>query len=702
MQPVESQRREFDLGSFLTVVARRRWIILGCFAVIVGAVGAGTWLQTPIYEATALLLVETTTPQYRGYEEMPLLTAALDVSRTRSVETHRCLITSPPVMQKTIASLGLNASVGQLGRRVNVETLRDTDVLRVTALDEGPEAAADIANAVATFYVEESQSYSRQAARSARDFLERQLEHVRAELQDAEDRLQEYKRKHAIADLDAETEATIEHLATTEALHAEAEADARAAEERAARTRAELERQPVTEDYTRIVQSNPVVVTLQQQLAELEIRRAGLLEDYAEQSPEVRAVDAQIDQAKGELGRQVGTILAQTEEHVNPVYQTLLTSSVQEGAGARGLRKREAALQRSVTTVAARLNGLPTMQAELARLTRAERVADSVYTLLLNKQHEVRLAESMQLANARVWHYAAAPEKPVRPRKVLNMALAVVFGTLVALLLAALVEYLDDTIKDPAEAKEALDAPLMGVVPMIRESGQRLLTQAPGRSAVAEALRLIRSNIGFAAVGEPIKTILVTSPGQQEGKSTTVVNVGLVMAQQGAKVILVDTDLRRPELHRMLGTDNEYGLSNVLLGEMSPEEAMRDPGIENVRLLPTGPRPPNPAELLASDRARELFKQLAQMADLVIFDSPPAAVVADAAILGAALDATLVVIEQNATRRPMAMACKERLGAARARLLGIILNKAVPGRGEHYYYYYYYYDYYGAEDEAAA
>jgi len=697
---LEPAHDEFELRSFLLVLRRRRWIVLESFAVTVVVVALGTWLQTPLYEAKALLLVETTAPTARGYEEMPVLAAALDISRARSVETHKRLVKSRPVLEKAIASLKLSKTVAELAQGVEVETFRDTDVLEVKVQDEDAAAAADIANAIATFYVEESQSYSREAARSAGTFLEGQIETVRSELRQAEDSLEKFKREQSIADLTEETKATIDHLANLEALQAEAEADARAAEQRAAQLRTELERQPVTEDYSRTVQNNPVLVSLEEQLAGLEIQRAGLLEDYTQESPEVRAVDARITRASTELGSQVGTILGQMEQRVNPVYQTLLTSTVQQDAEARALRKREGALLGSVSKVAARLTGLPSKEAELARLTRATKVGDSVYTLLLEKMHEVRLAESMQLSNARVWENAAAPKAPVKPRKMLNMALAVVFGALLGLLLAALTEYLDDTINDPEEAKRTLQIPVMGVVPLVREQGEQILTEASTRSALAEAYRLIRSNIGFAAVDKPIKTLLITSASQLEGKSTTAVNLGIIMAQQETKVIIVDTDLRRPSVHKMLGAENDRGLTNVLVGEMPLADVVQQTQVENLSFLAAGPIPPNPAELLGSRRAAELLMQLAQMADMVIFDSPPAAMVADAAILGAQLDASLLVLEQNRTREPLAVMAKERLEAAHATLVGCILNKAVAMPGG-YYYYYYYYDYYRPEEEAA-
>jgi len=699
LDPADDQ---LDLRQVLGILGRRRWVIIGCLLTIVCIVGLGTWLQTPIYQAKALLLVETRSPQLQGAQELPILGAALDVARARSIETHKRLVRSRPVLEPTIDSLALEMSFDELMRKVDVEAFRDTDLLEIKVRDPDPSHAAHVANAIAAHYVAESETYSREAARSARDFLEGQIELVRAGLRDAEDALQAFKREQRIADLSAETKAIIDRVADMEAQRADAEARERAAEAQAASTRSELGHHEEVQEFSRTIQKNPVIGELEQQLVDLEIARAGLLEDYTEDSPEVAAVDARIQRARDELTGQVSTIVAASQEQISPIYTSLLISGVQQAAEAKGARQRAESLAGTISRLSTRLDGLPAKEAQLARLTRAQKVSDSVYTLLLEKMHEVRLAESMQLSNARIWETAAAPEKPIRPRKRLNMALAIASGLLLGLLIAAVIEYLDDTIKNPEEAKETLGIPVLGVVPLVQDETQRLLLDVSGRSAMAEAYRLIRSNIGFLSVDHRVKTLLITSTREQEGKSTTAVNLGIIMAQQENRVMIVDTDLRRPSLHRMLRTENKRGLTNVLVGESSLDDVVRDTDFENLKFIAAGPIPPNPAELLGSKRAREVFEQLRDLADIVIFDSPPAALVADAPILGAQLDGALLVIEQKRTPKPMALAGKERLDAAHTTLLGSILNKAIAAPGEHYYYYQYYYDRYSDDDEKTA
>ncbi|MFQ6097891.1 MAG: GumC family protein [Armatimonadota bacterium] len=698
---MDQETEQLDLRHVLRVLWRRRWVIVGCTAGVTALVVLCTWLQKPVYEARALLLIASNSAQIRGTDEMPILGTVLEGASGSSVETHKRLVKTRPVLQEAIEELGLDETPSELAQRIEVTSDRGTDVLEIKARDTHPARAAAIANSVASHYVEQSQSYSREAARRARDFLETQIERVRNELWDAEEELEKFKRDHGIADLSAETTAVIQRVAMMEGLRAEAEADARAAEAKAASTRRELARQPAVEQFSKTVQKNPVVARLEQTLVDLEVERAGLLEDYNEAAPQVVAVDARIRRTREALADQVETVVASSEERISPMHQSLLVSAVKQEADARGARQRERSLAHAVERLTARLEGLPAKEAELARLTRAKTVSDSVYTLLLEKSHEVRLAESMQLSNARVWETAAAPAHPILPRRRLNTAVGLAFGLIAGLLLAAAIEYLDDTVKGPDDAKRALGMPVMGVVPLVRDLDDRLLHDTSGRSGLAEAYRLIRSNVTFSSVDKPFKTLMITSASALEGKSTTCVNLGIIMAQQETKVVLVDTDLRRPVLHKMLDVHNGRGLTNALVGETSLADVVQETQFPNLSLVPAGPIPPNPAELLSTRRAEQVLKELRELGDVIIFDSPPSGVVADAAILGARLDGTLLVIEQDTTRRPAALQAKERLEAARASLVGTILNKAVARPGEYHYYYYYYDRYYGDRERDA-
>jgi capsular exopolysaccharide synthesis family protein len=218
-----------------------------------------------------------------------------------------------------------------------------------------------------------------------------------------------------------------------------------------------------------------------------------------------------------------------------------------------------------------------------------------------------------------------------------------------------------------------------------------LIDDPTSRSPLAEAFRTLRANLRFSSTDRPIKTVLVTSPGPSEGKSTTAAGLAIAAANAGQKVILVDTDLRRPSVHKLFNISPEYGLTDVLTGNKSVDEALVYMETTGVSVLTTGPLPPNPIELLESEAMVRTIAALEKRADLVIFDSPPLLVVADSQILSTQLDGTLLVLAMNSSRREMCRHAKEILTRIDARVLGLVGNKVRRSGGGYYYYYYYHY-----------
>lgn len=220
------------------------------------------------------------------------------------------------------------------------------------------------------------------------------------------------------------------------------------------------------------------------------------------------------------------------------------------------------------------------------------------------------------------------------------------------------------------------------------------------KSPVAEAYRILRTNLQFTAVDKALKTILVTSADPSEGKSTTVANLGTVMAQIGAKVIIIDCDLRRSEQHKLFDLPNNTGLTNILVGGLETNQVLTNTKVPNLKVITSGPLPPNPAELLGSEKTPELLNKLTEMADIVLVDSPPILMVADAAILSSLVDGVILVIKSAKTKLEAIKQAKERLGKANARIVGTVLN----GVESSHSYYYYNHSYYSesSKREAAA
>ena len=324
-----------------------------------------------------------------------------------------------------------------------------------------------------------------------------------------------------------------------------------------------------------------------------------------------------------------------------------------------------------------------------------------LYLNLLSSLESIRLARLQNTPNIVQIEAAAVPGKPIRPRPLMSAAL----GGMVGLMLAAggifLIEYLDDTLKTPEDVERALGVPVLGFVADMRvrrKKAEDIYILRQPRSPVAEAFRLLRTNLEYAATDKPIRTLLVTSTGPSEGKTTIAVNLAATFSQSKRRVVMMDADLRRPKVHRMFGLANRKGLSNLFEnGERIGNVSQVRKDLPNLLLIPSGDPPPNPAELLGSTRMSQLLGQLSGHVDMLIIDTPPS-MVADAQILAARVDGVLFVIEPGVTKANMAIAALESFKRSGARVVGVVMNRIPKNRG-YYYGGYKYYSAYGSNKQ---
>jgi capsular exopolysaccharide synthesis family protein len=290
---------------------------------------------------------------------------------------------------------------------------------------------------------------------------------------------------------------------------------------------------------------------------------------------------------------------------------------------------------------------------------------------------------------------APLPAAPVGSGGMMQVLLAAAIGLVLALGAAFLLEYLDDTVKSPEDMARTTGLTTLGAITRIagESPSEKLVTVRHPKSPISEAYRVMRTNLQFSTLDQSLKSLVITSPSPMEGKSTTMANLGVVMAQAGKSVILVDSDLRRPMLHKIFGLPNKEGLTDALLQDESMLDGhFQETGIENLRVLTSGPLPPNPSELLGSQRMQHLVKRLEKEADIVLFDTPPALPVTDAAVLATQADGVLMVADAGKTRRSAARQAVEGLRKVGVNLLGFAVNRLpLRGSGGYYYYYQYYY-----------
>jgi len=352
------------------------------------------------------------------------------------------------------------------------------------------------------------------------------------------------------------------------------------------------------------------------------------------------------------------------------------------------------------------LNSLPEKSLRLARLQREAKVNNNIYMMLREKFEENRIAEAGQIGSVRIVDWSDPPKNPIKPNIRLNIIFGMIIGFGLGIVITFLREYLDSALKT-VEDVERLGFPVIGAIPYISpEKGgrqgkgagrtasnikSRLITHNAPKSHIAEAYRSIRTNILYARVDNPIKTILVTSPGPGEGKSTSAANLAITFAQMGTRTLLVDTDLRRPVLDVIFRRHTGKGLIDVLVGTRTLDDAIEMTPIRNLFLLSSGRTPVKPSEFLASKRMEKLIQKTQSQFDLIIFDSPPIIPVTDAAVLGTKMDGIVMVVKAGETDRDALVRSRIILENVNANILGVLINgiKSDYMYGSYYYHYSY-------------
>jgi non-specific protein-tyrosine kinase len=365
-------------------------------------------------------------------------------------------------------------------------------------------------------------------------------------------------------------------------------------------------------------------------------------------------------------------------------------------ASKQTLEAQLAELSKQIEEVKTALSAYPVGDdsAEKYRLDAALTQYQQTYTSLLQSYEAVRVTESGSLSTLVVIEPAIASSRPVRPDVGRSTFLAAAIGLLLAGGVILLIEVLDDTIKGPDDVIHGLGLTVLGIIPDYAATEGELVTRVSPRSSVAEAYRSLRTNIQFATVDKRQNTLLVTSPSPSEGKTNLASNLGVVLAQGGHSVVLIDSDLRRPRLHQVFQASNRRGLSGLFVrSEGHLTEFLQPTAERNLRLLTSGNLPPNPSELLGSERMNTLIQSIVNESEMLVIDTPPTLAVTDALVLAPRVDGVLVVLKSGTTKMAAARQCVSQLQHVGANVLGVVLNGAKFNRS-HYYHYYRYQEYY--------
>ena len=725
-RPVGGLRREeqetLNLAEYAWLLRRGKWIILA-FVVVSVAVSIYVTMNTkPVYRSSGTFI----------YKPNNTITRALDMSGGVSwfeVETYRndqieiinsrslaesvadSILRSPD--SDSLISLLYNGSpppapqlrgslVGLVRGRSSVSMKKDTDFFVLSATGDTPTAAAALANLVMHTYYRRNLSQARGENREVREFLQTQMGLVEEQLLADEDSLRRFKENHGMADLDAETTNLVRNLATMQtqaeaAMTAVGEADTRAAYygRRIDEYRQGLGREMGEVNDTRIAQ-------LQADIATLETARAELLAQGAD-TLAVASLNRRLRTRRDELSDAI-TSKASTTFPADPSGPLAgwMTSLAQAEAERRAQMSRYRALSSVAADMEDSLADLPQMEMRLARLERNRQVSENVYILLRTNYEETRISEVSQIGDVTIVD-TALPGGKVKPSRKRNLIMGLLVGLALGVGTVFLREQLDTSVKSPEDV-EGLGIPVLGVIPKmdLGRKGLRMpVTDSTPRAPASEAYRDLRTSLRFSATEGPMRSLLVTSAGPREGKSMTAANLAVVMAQAGRRVLLVDTDLRRPVMHNIFDLKREPGLTEVIAGIRGIDDAgvMEETRVENLSVLTCGHLPHNPAEMVGSSRMRKLVEELESRFDTVLMDSPPVAVVTDPIVLSSLVTGTLVVVMAKLGDKKVLKSAWSKLNRTSGNLTGALLNGFDPlSMYTSYGYYTYRYHYYYGDD----
>lgn len=689
---MEPGLHRFDARDYLRVLLKRKWfvIIVAIAATIIGGLYAVSYPKT--YRASTEILIR--------HQQQPLIWVGEGAQQAPqrkdlALDTQARIAASYDTAEraaKTLASRtagdAIHVNAAEIAASINA-TPRDPDLLRIESIHRQENFAIAFANEVARSFEAISRELRRTESRAAKEFLEEALRRARGSLDQAQAEAARFQEEAGIVAPEAEARTSIEQLNGYRNSVYTTRHELEEAKARVRKVRSQLATTPsyLTERHDL---ANPARQALLAQLQANQIALAELRARYTDNWPEVREMRRRIEQLQAELARQPETI-STTSVQPDGRITALRAEVINSERSVAELTARLGTLQRTVTELEARNRALPAKLSALQRLLDRAEMSKLTFQNVMAQLENARLTEAMKQADAEIINHAATAEE-ISPKLGRMLIFSFMLGIAAGIALAMLLEALDDTIHSPEDVTAYTNVTFLGMIPMLEEASQELITVIAPKSPPAEAYRTLRSNIHFAQVDSPARTFLVTSAGAGEGKTVTTANVATVFAQAGSEVLLVDTDLRRPSLNKIFGVSAERGLTNVLVGEAELEDVIHETEVPGLSIVTTGPLPPNPAELLDSERMTHVITRAAEIADYAFFDSPPAIVLTDAVILSSKIERTLLVAEAGQVSRDAFNEMTRLITNARGSIIGVVLNKLRLSASD-YYYYYYYYDY---------
>lgn len=717
----EANEPALDVMQYVRALWRRKWLIVGVTAVMVLVGTLHTLRQPKIYAASTSLIIDVAAPRVLDTDVKEVMGDERSNywANKEYYQTQNEVITSRAVAARVVDRLGLRSDPAFLGvegiqdpearkkamasidavslvrSRINVIPSANSRVVRIAVEDLDPNRAALLANEVAEAYIAENQALKLKTTEGASAWLEERLSELGSRASSSEMDLYKFKRSADVLSMSVEGKGIPQPSTAKQAYDkymAElinvrtkiAALQARVEAMRQLRKSASPEAEHWAEGLAEAGEG--ALRDLRTQVLEQRTACVELSERYLSEHPKMQECQQKLAVVQQELRRSLENLVLGAE-----------TDLAASQANERNLLK---------LVSAAKVEAFQLTEKEIAyqKLQREAENDQRLYELVLKRFKELELSGLLRTSNVRVLDVALPNPAPVRPNTRSAVILFFLLGLMGGVALVVGLEFLDASVASRADVEERLGLSFIGAMPPLKaEDGAAtdLFIHRHPRSPAAEMCRAIRTNLLFMSPDKPFRRVVVSSAGPSEGKSTVVINLGMVMAQTGTRVLLMDTDMRRPRLHKAFGVPDDMGVSSLVVGEGSLERAIKSTDVPNLFVLPCGPLPPNPAELLHTRAFSELLGKLQERFDCILLDSPPLGPVSDALVLSKQADGILLVLKAGRTQREQAKRAIRSLRDVKAHVIGALLNHVDirGGKGSDYSTYNYYRSYGGERDE---
>ena len=730
------EEKEVHLRDYWKVIQKRKWTIIAFFSIVVIATAVGTYTARPIYRGTTTIEINKENPQIVDFKEI----FTVNMEDTDYYQTQYKILESRTLARRVIQALKLSESpefqpqsetpfqqwksrtllslstfitpsknhssnnpsgndpsenvketslINEFLAKLKIEPIRNSRLVKIHFDSNSAQLSTRVPNTLAATYIQQNLEARFFSTEQAKEWLTKQLEDLKAKVERSDEDLQAFGSQHDIISLDDKENVTVQRLGELN------EALTKAETERMSKEALYKQAKGGSLDVLPAILENKLIQDLKQSYIQLEAQSMKLSETFKPQYPEAVRVRSQMEIIQKRLKSEIGKVMLSIKnDYESSLRREALLREAFEQQKAKALEMKAKAIQYNI-------------------LKREADTNRELYKDILQRMKEAGVSAGIKASNIQIIDQAELPTSPYKPDKKRNLLLAAVVGLFLGVGLVFFFEYLDNTVKTPEDVEQLIRLPSFGMVPEISSERRRrleqgnscpveLITYGHPKSMLSEAYRSIRTSILLSFSEKPPKKIAITSPNPEEGKTTTVINTAIALSQTGAQVLIIDTDLRKPRIHKVfnhkaLNHENGLGLSHFLSGHGDLDSIVKISEVPNLFYIPAGPIPPNPSELLGSNLFKKMVESLEARFDHILFDSPPVLGFADSIVLSNSVDGVILTVLGGKTPRETLRRAKEVLRQVNIKILGVVINRVDIRRSDYGYYYYRYHSYYGKE-----